>query len=242
MIPLQEYLRQLLADHKLGEVLRLLDQAARGSYYENTSLLLLSQYNGLKKEITDGIVPEEQRTLRSNRLIQAAQSLLQDLRREVPQVMQALVEARPVLPDAVLETQHKSAAPSQTTIIIHGGNIGGIITGNEGHIEQHIDLRSVQQQAAPLRELIQAETDTGYITREEYEELLDILQEISEQPQPSDKQKGRWKRWLGKAAEAGRKFIGARMDKAADTAVEESAKRWISSGGLEWLETFVKGL
>ncbi|MEL6672175.1 MAG: COR domain-containing protein [Bacteroidota bacterium] len=110
----------------------------------------------------------------------------------------------------------------QTYIEVHG-NIGNL----------NLDQRSLSSYVPPMQRLVEAQWEAQLITKDDYDELMDILEDIKETEKPNDRQKKRWKRWLGKAADAGRKFVGKRIEKGADTAVGEGVKEWVEGGGLD---------
>ena len=129
-----------------------------------------------------------------------------------------------------------------TKYIIHG-SVGSIIQENKGEVIQHIDQRTLIQELKPAKQLVEAEKEQGYITEEDYQELLDILEEIQEEYEnPKPRQKKRWLRWLGKAGESGQKFLGDRMKKATDTVIQEEVKDWLKEGGLDALMEMIKNL
>ena len=185
----------------------------------------------LKREIQDGTLSAEQKNLRSNQLRNSANGLLQDLLKEVPAKMQEQVTAEPQGPDPVLEAPVAQANTGNTTIYHINGPLGSLNPNNKGKIIQHIDQRTVNEHIQPFQEMVKAQAAAAYITKEEYEDLMDILAEIQETQQPSTSQQRRWKRWLGKAVDSSSKFLGKRLEKGADTVISEEVKRWIADGG-----------
>ncbi|MEM9723337.1 MAG: COR domain-containing protein, partial [Bacteroidota bacterium] len=115
------------------------------------------------------------------------------------------------------------------------GPVDSVIPYNQGNIIQQFDHRTLIQELKPFKQLIEAEKEVGYISREEYEDLIDILAEIQETPDPKEGQKRRWKRWLGTAATSVSNFIKGRFEKGTDTVIQEEVKAWLKEGGLEKL-------
>ncbi len=226
-----EYLRQLLMDNKLGAALKEMARVAQGTDADNMAIQLNGQYNGLKREIQARTISFENQQLSSNKLLSAAQALLKDLQRDMPARMQEAVTAQVHDPDPVLEARPPQAEMGRAEYHFHG-NVGSVNPHNQGHITQHIDQSStIHEQIPPFQQMVEAEKQAGFITQDEYDELMDILAEIKEEQQPTARQKGRWKRWIGKAVEASGKFVGKRIEKGADTLVSEEVKQWIAENG-----------
>lgn len=99
------------------------------------------------------------------------------------------------------------------------------------------NTRNEFQESIPqIEALVEEEQKHGFITQEEYEELMDILADIQENAEPkNERQEKKWKRWLGKALSAGEKLTST----AATAAVGAGVKEWVSKGGLQVLGKFI---
>ena len=245
-----EYIRQLLMDNQLQAAIQELDEGLRGSHHSNTVAGLMGRYNGLKNEIMGGTISSDERARRTNVLLQTALDLAEKLQQEYPGRAQYEVQARNPVPDPVTTRRagEEPASKGGSTIIING-NVGSFSSENQGTITNHIDqsqhttTTNITNHLTQIQQLVEAEKAAGYIDEDAYEELLDILEEIKENPEPqTDRQQRKWKRWLGKAVEAGGKFVGGRLEKGADALIGEGLKGWLKEGGLEVLGSFLQGL
>ncbi len=241
------YLKYLIAEHKLGEGLWQIMEFSDETRLESTAINLMARYNGLRREIANGSIYREHLNVQQAQLINAAISVIADLKKEKPQLMGEEVDV-PAMeeldPDPVTEVKLKGETQvTQNTFNIHGEVKGGIINDNKGTINQEhtysnqkteikLDLPMVEQ-------LVEAEKGHGYITEEEYEELMEILEEIKEGKEPSEREQKRWKRWLSKAVHAGSRFVGKRIEKGVDTTVGEGLKKWLGEGGLDTLANYI---
>lgn len=85
--------------------------------------------------------------------------------------------------------------------------------------------------------------DSDLLDENDVEDIGEVLAEISDNPIPkSEKQQKKWKRWLGKAAKTGKKFVGGRLEKAGDSTISEGIKDWVKDGGLDTITEFVTQL
>ncbi len=237
------YLKKLIQLGRTGDALEELSQIADGTYYENTSILLMGQYNSLRQD-SHGLISEEQKNLRTNRLLASTNSLMKDLEQEVPAKFEEEVEVDPKKLEAPEEPLNKPDQLVKKEYHFHGP-VGAVDTQVGGDFTQHIDQRTIigaaSLESMPLKELVEAEKEAGFINHEEYEELLDILEELKEsQDSPTDRQKRKWSRWLGKALEAGRKFTGERLEKGIDSGIGAGLKKWIENNGLDQLKTMIE--
>lgn len=84
---------QLLIAHDLGAAIERLRSLARDTHYQNDALLLLARHNQLQRERRNGTTDERDLRLEANRLVSAASDLLNLLKEEKPEALQAEVEA-----------------------------------------------------------------------------------------------------------------------------------------------------
>lgn len=234
-----QYLTQLLAENDLAKFFRALKPIAEKMRGDSTYILLAARHNRLRKEVTAGVLSSSEKNLRTNQIIASCKSYLEDVMEELPDDMNEQSDQRlkPNAPDV----KENSEKPSSITNVFHisGGNIGGITTGGTSHITQNNDQRSLHQQVGPIQQVAQAQEQEGYITKEEYDELIEILGEIQKGAEPTEEKKPKWKRVLGKVADQAGKFTAKRIEKGIDTGVSEAAKTWIKEGGPQQLLDFV---
>ena len=244
------YLKKLIQLGRTGDALEELSQIADGTYYENTSILLMGQYNGLKQDAM--LISSEQRSLRINRLLASTKSLMDDLVQEVPGQFEEEVEVDPdklKAPEEPTQNKKPSTDSSQSKVEHHyhiKGNVGSITSDIKGDVTQHIDQSTTLYEAStsmPLKELVEAEQQAGYISEDEYEELMEILADIQEDLSPKDeKEKKRWKRWLGKMAKAGADFAEKRIGKATDVVIGKNLEKWLEGGGIDQLKAMIEAM
>ncbi|MEM7372361.1 MAG: hypothetical protein AAF587_27325 [Bacteroidota bacterium] len=251
------YLQQLMARNKLYayiQELQTLTELEEVNYYHSTSLILMSRYNELSKDIMGGMVSSAERILRTNQLRSNALSLEKTISAYLTQIMNeevdsAAINAMPL--DSVTEHKMPTEEPSQTisyhiqgenVIVGSGDQIQGenvnVISGNQNTVEVNQTKEGnedIRTHLNHIQQLVEAGEQEGFITRSEYEELLDILEEIKEISKPNERQEKRWKRWIGRAAEVGRKFLGGRAEKITDHGLKE----WFDAGGQEMMEGFL---
>jgi internalin A len=106
----------------------------------------------------------------------------------------------------------------------------------KGDIHQTINQNQLANDLTPhldmIRELIEAEKAAGLLDEEGYEEALEVVDELADNPQPeNEKQQRRWKRWLGRIAQKGGELLQKRVEKGTDTLVSEAVKDWATNGG-----------
>ena len=250
----KEYLRHLLMNNRLKDALDEMANIASGSYYDNSVIHLFARYNGLKKDIQNEVISSENRTLRANRLIAAAQGLMADLEQEVPEKMHEVIDAKKVedqtgdpTPDPVMEPSAAKYQPEKKEQHFHfHGNVGSVNTDNKGTINQNIDMstnkQTIEQKIDTFQQLVQAQEKDGFITRDEYEDLMDLLEEIKETKEPGERQQSRWKRAMGKAVTKTKEFVAKRLEKGADTLVAEETKKLLKDGLLDQMIEIVGGV
>ena len=100
----------------------------------------MGQFNSLRND-SNGLISEEQRNLRTNRLLASTNSLMKDLEQEIPEKFQADLGSGSSQPGG------QNASPSSpesksNTIIVHG-NVGSIASDVKGDFIQNIDQRTV---------------------------------------------------------------------------------------------------
>lgn len=224
---------RILLESDFPKALELMREVAQGTRLENDLLLLNARYNNYAREHKRGTLYAPEGETRRNRIIHAAAEYLTELEKLRPtQLSNLAINKSGNQPDG-----NNSNPPSNVTHIYNAP------VYQNSHIFQfnyHDFRQEFLSNEKPLTQLIEAEQSNGYISHEEYEELMEILDEIKEtKTEPTPKQQKKWKRWLGKASEAGKKFVGGRLEKGMDSAIGESAKKWAHEGGidriLEWV-------
>ncbi|MEM6346365.1 MAG: hypothetical protein AAF927_20925 [Bacteroidota bacterium] len=245
-----KYIRQLLANGHLKAAIEQLNQALEDTRLADSSLMLLARYNRLQKEINDGVVARPDHVVSTNQLLNAVTSLTKDLGSDYPNKAKQIVEASEPAPDPITSIKQESGNQAGPSYHFHAP-VGSVNPNNQGHIVQHIDQSQNQsnieiqivQQLPQIRSMVQASKDAGIFDEDACSEIIEILDDVEENPVPkNEKQSKKWKRWLGKATEAASKILQGRLEKGADTVVSEGVKKWLGDGGLELLSNFVEQL
>ena len=104
-------------------------------------------------------------------------------------------------------------------------------SGPESVLENLVDLLK------PLWQQIDPENETRYITKKEYDELIDILKGLEEVPESSKSpKKTSRKQRIGKVAEILRKSVGGRLEKGTDVVIKD----WLEKEGIDALQEILK--
>lgn len=223
-----EQLQTLLIED-LGEGIDALRTLSQGTRLENDLILLAARYNSYRKKLRSGLLDDRQASLEETRLQHTAIEYIAELVKQVPErITQFQVGAA--------ESPPSESAPPQSGARTEIHYHGSVYQNSPITIHQYQDFRQEVVAHQPhLQALGEAELAENLITREEYDELIEILQEIQQEDPPSDAQLPRWRRVLGKIAEHGRKFVGGRLERGSDAILGEAAKGWIKDGGLDLL-------
>lgn len=230
-----------------------LEKVAQDTEYQTDTLRAHSRYNVLADHIRNGKIKDEEIISSTDKLRDGVIAIIKDLNLDYPDLLKKEAIPQQVTVDSLMEgierigrnTSHSNHPQSHVTFNIQG-NVGAINNENKGSIENKIDMGARQHTSIQidihlpmLQQLAEAEKSEGLLNEDEYEELMDILEEIKEEPKPeTDKQAKKWKRWLGKALDAGRKFTGGRVENALD----EGVKNWMNEGGLEQVGSWLGGM
>ena len=227
-----EQLQTLLIED-LGEGIDAMRQLAQGTRLENDLLQLAARYRSYEKKVQKRLLDSRDTEVQEARLQDTAVAYLSDLAKLVPDRLTAL---RLTADPTTAESEPASSPPPTVQHHYHGP----VYQNSPITIHQYQDFRQeVVSRQPEWQALGEAELAENLITREEYDELLSILQDIGQTPAPTDEQLPKWRRVLGKVAEQGQKFVGGRLEKGVDAALGQAVKDWVIQGGLtaamKWL-------
>ncbi|MEM6806700.1 MAG: toll/interleukin-1 receptor domain-containing protein, partial [Bacteroidota bacterium] len=82
-----EQITNFFSQGELETALKALAKEAKGSRHESTSIIFLSEFNGMKRDELMGILRADDKTRKINGLVYRGQSLLADLDRDFPEKM-----------------------------------------------------------------------------------------------------------------------------------------------------------
>ncbi|MEM7658150.1 MAG: hypothetical protein AAF399_18635 [Bacteroidota bacterium] len=224
----------LLTRGRIKPVIEQLLSLTRGTSYEEQAILLSAQFHQQKTMIAS----EEDKQIAKIRLIRSAKGLLDEIEEDITGELKGRT-----LSISSSESTPQSTSPPPPQVV---NNITNIYTETYVQGNMTVNQQQIQQHIEPLQQLVEIvggvpeeEQEEGFfISHEEYKELIEILEEIQETKEPTKRQQRGWKAPLQKLVRVGQNFVGARLEKGADSLLAE----WIKKKGLEKVMEYASNL